>query len=83
MGLLFAGLIAMLVPLAGFAQQGQEPFQEAGVCARCHVISVVEWGMSGHRNAATRCTSCHGRWIGPNLPALCGRQTCPVDPFTD
>jgi formylglycine-generating enzyme required for sulfatase activity len=61
MALLIAGVIALLLPFAGFAQRAQEePFQEAGVCARCHVISVVEWGMSVHRKAATGCTACHG-----------------------
>jgi formylglycine-generating enzyme required for sulfatase activity len=66
MALLIASVIAMIFPLAAFAQGGQEqgPFQEAGVCARCHVISVVEWGMSAHRKAATGCTSCHGASLG-------------------
>lgn len=35
-------------------------FKEAGVCARCHVISVVEWGLSGHLKAGTNCVACHG-----------------------
>jgi formylglycine-generating enzyme required for sulfatase activity len=62
MARLIASLIAILPALGGLAQraQDQQPFQEAGVCARCHVISVVEWGMSRHRKAATVCTSCHG-----------------------
>jgi hypothetical protein len=34
--------------------------QEAGVCARCHVISVAEWGYSKHRPAGTDCKACHG-----------------------
>jgi len=62
MALLIASILAILFPLAGFAQQ--EPFQEAGVCARCHVISVVEWGMSGHQKASTGCTACHGPSAG-------------------
>jgi formylglycine-generating enzyme required for sulfatase activity len=66
MALLIVGVVAVVLPQAGFAQgaAGQEPFQEAGVCARCHVISVVEWGMSGHRKASTGCTSCHGASLG-------------------
>jgi len=66
MARLIAGIAAFLMPLAGFAQRGQdrEAFQEAGVCARCHVISVVEWGMSAHRKASTGCTSCHGASLG-------------------
>ncbi len=37
-----------------------QQFKEAGVCARCHVISVVEWGMSRHRQAGIACVACHG-----------------------
>lgn len=65
MGGLIAALAALLLAPAGFAQTKQDqPFQEAGVCARCHVISVIEWGMSGHRKAATGCESCHGASLG-------------------
>ena len=35
-------------------------FKQAGVCARCHVVSVLEWGFSGHVESETDCTSCHG-----------------------
>ena len=35
-------------------------FKQAGVCARCHVVSVLEWGISGHVAAETDCQSCHG-----------------------
>ena len=43
------------------AQTSQDRyFREAGACARCHVISVVEWGMSGHTKAGTSCRACHG-----------------------
>ncbi len=38
--------------------------EEAGVCGRCHVISVVEWAYSGHRPAKTSCTVCHGESQG-------------------
>jgi formylglycine-generating enzyme required for sulfatase activity len=34
--------------------------KQAGVCARCHVISVVEWGISRHQQAGTGCVDCHG-----------------------
>jgi hypothetical protein len=40
--------------------QIDQPLKEAGVCARCHVVSVMEWGMSGHRKVATDCVACHG-----------------------
>jgi len=40
--------------------QIDQQLKEAGVCARCHVVSVMEWGMSGHRKAATDCVACHG-----------------------
>ena len=65
MARLSAVILAVAFQLAGVAQrpQGQE-FQEAGVCARCHVISVVEWGISAHRKAGTGCTSCHGASLG-------------------
>ena len=43
---------------------GSEVFQEAGVCARCHVFSVVEWAVSGHLQAQTNCQSCHGESDG-------------------
>lgn len=44
-----------------FAQsQPDAHLKQAGVCARCHVISVVEWGMSAHTRAGTDCVACHG-----------------------
>ncbi len=46
------------LPVA-FSQQ-DSTFQKAGVCARCHVISVVEWGMSKHSKVSTDCVACHG-----------------------
>lgn len=50
-----------LIPLALPAQTAAHlQFKEAGVCARCHVISVVEWGLSHHRAVATNCIACHG-----------------------
>jgi len=35
-------------------------FKQAGVCARCHVVSVLEWGFSSHFESETDCKSCHG-----------------------
>ena len=58
-------LAALVVPLAGTAQQdASEAIRAAGVCARCHVISVVEWGYSKHLKAGTGCVSCHGESRG-------------------
>jgi len=50
-------------PSSAVAEYGDEEptfFQAAGPCARCHVVSVVEWGISGHFHAQTNCQSCHG-----------------------
>ena len=45
-------------------QRGDTPaqadFKAAGVCARCHVVSVLEWGISKHVAAKTTCQKCHG-----------------------
>ncbi|MFN0170714.1 MAG: SUMF1/EgtB/PvdO family nonheme iron enzyme [Bryobacteraceae bacterium] len=49
----------LLLTLPALAEQDQH-FQKAGVCGRCHVISVVEWGMSGHAKTGTGCVACHG-----------------------
>jgi formylglycine-generating enzyme required for sulfatase activity len=64
MAFLIAAVIAVAVPLALQRGEVREPFREAGVCGRCHVISVVEWGMSGHLRASTGCTACHGASLG-------------------
>jgi formylglycine-generating enzyme required for sulfatase activity len=58
-------VIAAILFLTGFSSawsqsQIDQELKEAGVCARCHVVSVVEWGMSAHRKAATNCVACHG-----------------------
>src|SRR6059036_840332 len=47
-------------------EQLRAEFKAAGVCARCHVISVLEWGISGHFTAdtGTDCKSCHGPSAG-------------------
>ena len=39
-------------------------FKQAGVCARCHVVSVLEWSISGHVAAETNCRACHGESRG-------------------
>ncbi len=52
------------VPSAWSQSQIDQQLKEAGVCARCHVVSVMEWGMSGHRKAGTTCISCHGESVG-------------------
>ena len=47
-------------------EQVRAEFKAAGVCARCHVISVLEWGISGHFtvDTGTDCKSCHGPSAG-------------------
>lgn len=35
-------------------------FEQAGVCARCHVVSVLEWSVSAHVDEETSCLVCHG-----------------------
>ncbi|MCP5117990.1 MAG: hypothetical protein GY953_44815, partial [bacterium] len=56
-----AAIAALLLAPTVVAQQAEDQqFTEAGVCSRCHVISVVEWGMSGHRQAGKDCVACHG-----------------------
>ena len=39
----------------------QSEFVEAGVCARCHVNVVLEWGISVHYEEEKNCQDCHGR----------------------
>src|SRR5262249_39731602 len=41
-------------------QQARLEFKAAGVCARCHVVSGVEWGVSKHVAAGANCQKCHG-----------------------
>ncbi len=60
-----ARLIAIAFALsAGLLAQQASEFQQAGVCARCHVVSVLEWGLSGHKKAGNTCTGCHGESRG-------------------
>jgi formylglycine-generating enzyme required for sulfatase activity len=42
------------------AEPARLEFKAAGVCARCHVVSVLEWGISKHVAADTTCQKCHG-----------------------
>ncbi|MCC6586156.1 MAG: SUMF1/EgtB/PvdO family nonheme iron enzyme [Bryobacterales bacterium] len=56
-------LLASVVCVAGWgvAQPVQDArFRAAGVCGRCHVVSVLEWGGSRHFKEATGCVACHG-----------------------
>ncbi len=68
MARLTVALVALLLAPIGFAlgqasgqesQQAQD-FERAGVCARCHVVSVMEWRISGHLKSGTDCVACHG-----------------------
>jgi formylglycine-generating enzyme required for sulfatase activity len=53
--------LAVLIPSLALAwQEPDRQLKEAGVCARCHVISVVEWGVARHWKSGTNCISCHG-----------------------
>ena len=53
-GALLALLCAVLAP----AQQND--LKRAGVCSRCHVVSVLEWQTSAHPAVETTCAACHG-----------------------
>lgn len=57
-------LLLLPLVLSPWVQAGPVPAdpvrKEAGECARCHVISVVEWGYSNHHNSGTDCKACHG-----------------------
>lgn len=65
MARLMTGIIFLLFALTGAAQTVEDQqFKAAGVCARCHVISVVEWGMSRHSKVGINCVACHGESQG-------------------
>jgi formylglycine-generating enzyme required for sulfatase activity len=50
----------LLLAWAACAQESSDAIRrQAGDCARCHVISVVEWGYSGNRPAGANCQDCH------------------------
>jgi formylglycine-generating enzyme required for sulfatase activity len=55
-----AAWLAAATPLQQPAAEPDQQIKKAGVCARCHVISVIEWGMSRHFKAGTDCVACHG-----------------------
>ena len=60
-----AAIVLFVFALTSSAQTLEDQqFKQAGVCARCHVISVVEWGMSRHSKAGTTCVACHGESKG-------------------
>lgn len=59
-----AWLVLMLAAMAWARQEPDRQLKEAGVCARCHVISVVEWGVAKHWQAGTNCIACHGKSEG-------------------
>ena len=50
--------VLAILPLAGFGQQSD--LKQAGVCSRCHVVSVLEWQISAHVAAGAACVNCHG-----------------------
>ena len=65
LGLLACGLFFLTqMPLP--AQEGERPdLAGAGVCARCHVSTALEWGIARHSTITNRtrlpnCTGCHG-----------------------
>ena len=53
---------AFLILTAGltFAVQAQTPKGTEDVCGRCHISTVVEWGVSRHKAVGTGCATCHG-----------------------
>jgi formylglycine-generating enzyme required for sulfatase activity len=54
-------LTLLLLPSLALPQaDADRRLKEAGVCARCHVISVLEWGHSRHPNIGVGCVECHG-----------------------
>lgn len=58
MARLMLSLTLLLAAILAAAQD--EHFKKAGACGRCHVISVVEWGISRHAAVTTDCVACHG-----------------------
>lgn len=57
MARLNAGVAVLLLPLSLW---GQTRVQQAGVCSRCHVVSVLEWNLSRHSKVEVNCQACHG-----------------------
>jgi formylglycine-generating enzyme required for sulfatase activity/acetyl esterase/lipase len=52
----------LVLPIRAWSATGSadEMRQQAGDCARCHVISVAEWGCSRHWPRGAGCVDCHG-----------------------
>jgi formylglycine-generating enzyme required for sulfatase activity len=50
----------LLPPVYGAPAQVDDARKQAGECARCHAIAVVEWAYSKHYEAGTDCKACHG-----------------------
>jgi formylglycine-generating enzyme required for sulfatase activity len=57
-------LVSVALSPAWPQAQTDAQLKQAGVCARCHVISVVEWGISRHMKVGTDCIACHGSSVG-------------------
>jgi hypothetical protein len=55
-----ASVVFGLALFASVALAQKPPMEQAGVCGRCHVSSVLEWGASGHLKAGADCVACHG-----------------------
>ncbi len=56
-------LLLLFLPLLSGQTKLQE-FNQAGACARCHVVSVMEWSLSKHEKVSTGCKACHGESQG-------------------
>ena len=54
--------VGILLALCVFSASAsaQSNLAQAGVCSRCHVVSVLEWQISGHLEAGINCQACHG-----------------------
>jgi formylglycine-generating enzyme required for sulfatase activity len=52
-----SAVVLLLFPLSLW---GQAQIKQAGVCGRCHVVSVLEWSISRHSKGGTNCQACHG-----------------------
>jgi len=51
-------------PAENVAPSHDDLLKGAGVCSRCHVVQVLEWGISKHVEARTHCRRCHGASSG-------------------
>ncbi len=54
-----SAVIVLLFPVSLWGQ-AQAQIGQAGVCGRCHVVSVLEWSISKHSKVGTNCQACHG-----------------------